>query len=355
MGFKNQNFGIVIGLITISTIGYVFYSMLHWSSNRNGKQREEISYEMIRTKSDFRTEYSLNDREVEREFINPFEKKKTNKNEHGKKSNLVPIKKSNSKVGAKDDKKQSLAKNKGMKVNIVSRDQARSGLTANETDENYNNSYRYSNLSKNVNNNILPKEDPKLKNKTTSASGYLEILEKPSTELANQLIQAYRKGEVSSEEYYGYIDTLVRSNNPKAQSIGIYLSYNYATIETFSVVTLSYDQFSDEVKVYADQFLSGFNSQSKLSVLGKALQSENSKIVLKAGEIVISGLQKVKKGQNIEYTGREGRGNNNVTSISYFQFLLPIVQLLTGSNDQNVAVVGSTIMQEMSASSSLPN
>ncbi|MCB0368339.1 MAG: hypothetical protein KDD45_02600, partial [Bdellovibrionales bacterium] len=102
-----------------------------------------------------------------------------------------------------------------------------------------------------------------------------------------------------------------------------------------------------QVANYANEFLYSFNNQAKLQYLGQALQSNDIKIVSKAGEVIILGLQKIKNGQTISYVGRDGRGNNDISSLQSFEFLLPIAENLQNSGNQSLASVGLSISQEM--------
>jgi hypothetical protein len=348
MKFKDYKYEIIIGSGMAFVFASLFLNILNWTPKKTGIL-SNVSFEMVRPVSEFRNEYSLNDREIDKEFVNPFKKKEATKAQEAKanKPKLVPVKNQVAKKDQTNSKKD--IKKKGMDVTIVPRSQ-NLGLTPSDSDQ-YNNNYNQNPNNVTANPNVNKKQNVKTPNdedvKVKTAADFSDLATNPTAEKVKEIILAYKNGEISSGEFYQVVTAMVHSENPNAQSMGVYLCYNFPSVESFSIVAINLDKFNAQVKTYADEFLLSFNHQARLQYLGQALQSNDIKIVTKAGEVIILGLQKVKNGQNINYAGRDGRGNNDINSTKFFEFLLPIAEVLKKSSDQTVASVGVSISQEI--------
>jgi hypothetical protein len=356
MGFKEHKYELIFGTGLSLFFISLFLNILSWSPKKVGFFKD-VSFEMIRPISEFRNEYSLKDRELDKQFINPFVKKNLNKESHPKatQAKLVPIKKKQANGAEKKSQNKNInnSRNK-LALRFIPKDQQQ-GLSPGDLD--------YANNVYNPKQNILINETPMAKKKIQNkeddekikktASDFMDLSSNPNTEKMNELILAYKKGEISTQDFYLVVNSMVQSSNPNAQSLGVYLCYHFPSLQSFSIVTLNLDKFNDQVKSYADEFLFSFNNQAKLQYLGQALQSSDIKIVMKAGEIIILGLQKIKNGQSINYAGRDGRGNNDIDSTKFFEFLLPIAENLKKSGNSSVASIGDSISQEMGPSNSI--
>ncbi len=353
MGFKEYKYEIIFGTGLSLFFVSLFVNILSWTPKKVGLFKD-VSFEMIRPISDYRNEYSLKDREIDRQFINPFTKKKLSKESHPKISQpkLVPIKKKQANNAEKksQNKKTNNNSNK-LALRIIPKDQQQ-GLSPGDLDYSnnvYNPRQTYLiNETPKTKKNILNNEDDEKIKKT--ASDFMDLSNNPDTEKIKELILTYKRGEISTQDFYQVVNSMVKSSNPNVQSLGVYLCYNFPSLQSFSIVTLNLDRFNDQVKSYGQEFLFSFNHQAKLQYLGQALQSSDIKIVMKAGEIIILGLQKIKNGQSINYAGREGRGNNDIDSTKFFEFLLPIAENLKKSGNASVASIGDSIYQEMGPS-----
>ena len=91
MNFKNYKYELIFGSGLIALFAALFMNILNWSPKKAGLL-SNVSFEMVRPKSDYRNEYSLKDRAIDREFVNPFKKREQNaKNEKPQKPKMVPI------------------------------------------------------------------------------------------------------------------------------------------------------------------------------------------------------------------------------------------------------------------------
>ena len=78
MKFKDYKYEIIIGSGMAFVFASLFLNILNWTPKKTGIL-SNVSFEMVRPVSEFRNEYSLNDREIDKEFVNPFKKKEATK------------------------------------------------------------------------------------------------------------------------------------------------------------------------------------------------------------------------------------------------------------------------------------
>ncbi|MCB0368615.1 MAG: hypothetical protein KDD45_04005, partial [Bdellovibrionales bacterium] len=168
MNFKDYKYEIIIGSSLAIMLVSLFMNILSWKPRKSGFFNN-VSFEMIRPQSDFHSEYSLQDRSIDKEFINPFKKKEKSETKVSKntKPKLVPIKK---KVVKKEEpKKASNPVKKGVQVRLIPKEKDR-GLSP--SDNFVNNQISPTNIvipavnKNNINNNDTLNED---KNKKTAA------------------------------------------------------------------------------------------------------------------------------------------------------------------------------------------
>ncbi|MBL7544906.1 MAG: hypothetical protein JNL11_13900 [Bdellovibrionaceae bacterium] len=355
MFFKEYKLEILVGSSLALVFVYLFYQMMTIKP-RKISPADKISFEMIRPQQDVINEFTLDGREVDSRFENPFVKKDLHKDTNRMNTpKFVPIKKTADKKKEKskaDDKKK-----KGLDVNIVSRDV--SGPRHSESDENYYQRYNpqnsqsgHQNTNKNNNKNDTTKNDDE--NKKKSISEFVDLLTDPKPERITAFVNAIKSNEFEISQVYSFMGKMLVSDKPQVQSVGVYVAYYIPTVESFTLVVTNQDKLSPEVKTYSDQFLTSFNQPSKLPVLAQALQSSDIKVVTKAGELVIFGLQNIKKGQTIDYGARSNRGNNEVKSESFLGYFLPIADALKSNPDQTIASLGAALSQQLSQISKTP-
>ncbi len=357
MIFKEYKLEIIIGSGLSFMSMYLFYQLMTIKP-RILNSGDKMSFEMIRPHKDAVNEFSLDGREVDSRFVNPFVKKDLakNANKNGAKPSLAPIKNKMADK-KKDSSKKDDQKKTGIKVNVVSRDPSRP--LGNEDDRSY-----YYNAQANVattksnpgnkKNKTPDKKVTEQELKTKSLAEFVDLLTDPKPERIGLLVTAIGNHEVNDGELHDFIGKMLKSDKSNVQSVGIYLAYYLPTVGSFQLVATNQDTLNPEVKAYSEQFLTSFTQPSKLPVLAQALQSTDIKVVVKAGEVIISGLQKIKNGQTIDYGARSNRGNNEVKSASVLGYFLPIAESLKSSQNQTIAGIGNALSQQLSQFSNTP-
>lgn len=351
MVFREYKLEVLIGSTLALASVYMFYQLMTIKP-RSVNPADKISFEMVRPQTDIVNEFTLDGREVDSRFENPFVKKDLGKHADKKnvKPNLVPIQKKaqiNKKVAAK---KSDVQKN-GMYVNVVPRDQK--PRMQSESDSNYVQIINAQTGNADKKQNEEQKKE-KEKDKKRSISEFVDLLTDPKPERMSQLVAALKNGEIDQGEFYDFLGKMLSSDKPKVQSVGIYLAYYMPTYQTFRLVAINQDSMSAEVKTYSEPFLNSFNQAEKLPVLAQALQSDDLKVVVKAGEVIILGLQNIKNGQTIDYGARSNRGTNEIKSSSFLDYFMPIAEVLKSSPNQSIASLGSALSQQLSAVATTP-
>lgn len=355
MIFKEYKFEIIVGSVLSIASMYLFYQLFTIKPRRINPA-DKISFEMIRPHSDLVNEFTLDGREVDSRFVNPFVKKDLNNSDKksGNQANLVPVQnkkpiKDNDKA-KKEDKKKT-----GIEVKVVSKDRERSLMD--EPVGNYNpplSSIKSGKSANTTNNNKSAEKKILTENKKRNLSGFVDLLVEPKAERVAELVAAVKNKEIEMAELHDFVGKMLRSGKSNVQSVGIYLAYYIPTFEGFEVVAVNQDALNPEVKAYSEQFLTSFTQPTKLPLLAQALQSEDIKVVVKAGEVILSGLDKIKSGQAIDYGGRSNRGNNEVKSASVLGYFLPIAEILRSSQNQTIASVGNALSQQLSSFGATP-
>lgn len=349
--FKEYKYEILIGAGLALVFVYLFQQLMTIKP-RPVQAGEKISFEMIRPQQDMANEFTLDDREIDSRFVNPFVKKSLHKDTKNVKPNMVPITKTGN-VKKKEKSNKEEVKKTGITTNVVSRDNK--PPMESEPDSGYSNQQPNQTVTNTNNDNA--KNDTKKneeKDKKRSISEFLDLLTNPTKERVNQLVTAVKNNEINQSEFYSFVGKMLSSQNPNVQSVGVYLAYYMPTYESFRMVVVNQDKMSPEVKTYSEQFLTSFNQPEKLPVLAQALQSNDIKVVVKAGEMVILGLQKIKNGQTIDYGARSNRGNNEVKSSSFVGYFLSIAEGLKSNPNQTIAGLGSALSQQLSQISNTP-
>ena len=357
MILKEYKLEIIIGSALSFMSMYMFYQLMTIKP-RSLNLGDKMSFEMIRPHKDAVNEFSLDGREVDSRFVNPFVKKDLakNVNKNGTKPNLAPLK---NKVAdkKKENSKKVDEKKTGIKVNVVSRDPSRPLGNEDERDYYYNapaNPAATKAVQANKKNKIPDKKVIEQDQKTKSLAEFVDLLTDPKPERIGQLVTAIGNHEVNEGELHDFISKMLKSDKSNVQSVGIYLAYYAPAVESFQLVATNQDNLNPEVKAYSEQFLTSYTQPSKLPMLAQALQSTDIKVVVKAGEVIISGLQKIKSGQTIDYGARANRGNNEVKSASVLGYFLPIAESLKSSQNQTIAGIGNALSQQLSQFSNTP-
>lgn len=187
--------------------------------------------------------------------------------------------------------------------------------------------------------------------KLSSAQWRALVLGQPTKENVMKLVSAFNNKEADANTLYMIMNDLMQSANPETQSLGLLAAQNVPSLRSFSVVSENYDKLEANVKKSADTYLLTYMQASRLSILAMALQSENTQVVTHAAQVMVAGLEQVKKGQNAGGGSRPNTGRGLVASgagKTYTQFI-SILQELIKSGDSNVAGLAQNALTQIQA------
>lgn len=321
------------------------------------QKEQDVVYEMPRPKVSFLSAlFSLGDRDVERKYVNPFDKKK------------VAAKDAKAKEDAKkappvvQTKKTQVAKRvsalppaKKMDVTII----PASGATA------LGGGDGWANGQANQRTGIAIADQNQ--GKVGSDSGNVEqqgekktgdqwrtlILAAPTVENIQKMISAFRSGDLDSSSYYAITEELFVDGRPDRLEMAVVLVKAAYTATSFTLAAQYLEQVPAEYQGELHEFLEGFAIASRFSALAGALQAKNPEVVEIALQVVMNGYAKAKSGQNVASDPRDQRGDGKITTVEEFNKFIPIFQTLSGSGNSVIssqALVALSQMQQAVAS-----
>lgn len=353
MSMREYKYEILIGSVMAIAVSFLFYELMTIKPKKI-KSGSDISFEMARPKNEIHDEFSLNDREINESFVNPYVKKPAEQAKNVLPNNTSKTKKDENKKNSQNSKQANNKRKTGISTRAISREKNRRFFTEqndNETDVANYLEYQQPKTKKKSKKQKQEELNPNNENRK-SVSDFADLLTNPQPERINEFVNSVKKGEIPSDEMLTLVGQMIKSDNSQVQNSGIYICYYFPNVSTFGLVAAEFDHLSEGSHQYATEFLNSFQHPSKLPVLAQALQSNNTQIIIKAGEVIILGLQNIKNGQNIVSGGRTSRGNNEIQPASFLDYFLSIAESLKSNPDQTVASLGTSLSSQLSQYSS---
>ncbi|MNS53034.1 hypothetical protein D3C72_857770 [compost metagenome] len=345
MDFTDKKFEIAIVTMAVVMVGGFGY--LFKSSGAAKLITQDVVYEMPRPKSFVGSDFDLSDRDIDRQYKNPFDKK--NKDDAARAVNAQGTQPA---AKADDKKKQAAAKKSEEKkkpkvdINVVEGSDNRmsddGGLTSSP------NSYGQTGGQVAGGEISQPKKEEKDKDKLSPGQWRSLIASEPTQANVSKLIQAYSAGEIDEASYLAIVGDLFASNKSESQALGIYaVNYVYSP-RAFGMVTTNMDKLDSTNKAQAEGYLMAYTKGSRLNLLASALQSSSAAVVTKAAQVVIAGYEQAKSGSPTSTDPRDGRGNSGTsTSLAAYSRFVPIFQSLAQSNDAGIANLANSALGQL--------
>ncbi len=329
------------------------FSLFRPMSAPHGFGAKDITYEMARPNSFTPGEYDLSQREIDRRYINPFEKVEAPTSANGKKAVTAVAKKADAKK-AKDKKTQASNKKKPTSsVNVV--DGRKNTLSDSEEQKTAATNPPFNQQNQNNNNTDKNAKDDQKKDGRSPDQWRALLLAEPTYENMKALMAAYSDKQIDDGNFYKIIQSLLENQNAQTQSVGLYGAQSFPSVQSFSLIVKSEDVLSGNSKKFAEEILLGYNQPQSISILGQVLRSNDDAIVMKAGDVILAGIQKYKKGESISEGNRTTRGDVKIRSASQYSVLIPILQQLSANQNTPVSqLAGSVLSQIQSLLASAP-
>ncbi len=339
----------IVAMVVLMAAG-VFHVMT--SIKGQGSLERDIVYEMPRPKGFQGSDLDLSDREIDREYVNPFVKReKLAPIAANQKPAPVAAKKAVDAAKKKAEADAAAKKAAQVTARVVPKDAAKplgSDSTA-KTDQAYappGNAYGNPQENNEPNGADKKKDDNKLSPDQWRAL----VVGQPTAENMEKLIAARTSGEVDSATYNTIIGDLLKSSNPTTQEVGLTGAKAFPDAGSFIVVAQNEEHLSGNELVTAKTFLSSYTQGNGLNALATVLQSNDDAVVAQATEVIVAGYQSVKKGTPISTPDpRNGRGTVTTSSTASYQKFIAIFQQLAKSSDSNIASLANSALAQIQA------
>ncbi|MBV2168612.1 MAG: hypothetical protein KUL82_07885 [Bdellovibrio sp.] len=307
---------------------------------------QDVVYEMPRPKTSFLASlFDLGGREVSRNYVNPFSKKK----EDGKKAvqatkpAQAPAKPAVAQKKKEAPKKSEDPRKGKVDVQVVAAERAKGlgddGFMADSGSA----PQRVENSGKNQN----VAEQQQTKNTLSGDQWRALMMAQPSKENMAKLLEAYSKKEVDDQTFYTIVTDLFRSNKVETQALALMAVKSNYSLKSFSVTSQYYDQLTPELQQQAHAYLLNYAVSARLAILMAALQSSDVEVVGTAAQVVLAGYQNAKGGVVSSGDPRNSRGDITVNSISGYSKFIPIFQQLAQSHDSAIVTLANTALSQI--------
>ncbi len=350
MSYIEDKFEIVIftlALVLFSALVYVAKAPQHLKS----AGADDVVSEMPRPKSFWANLFGigLENREIQRKYINPFDVKKAGNKKDLKEVNTVVNQASVPKT-KQDLKKGAASEDKKPHVDINIVGDERTGLSASET---VSNSWgqltpRHASTSS----RFTSEEDKsKLneKNKLSADQWRSLLLGQPTKENIAKFINAYNTLEVDESTFYLITNELLHDSKSDVQFLGLSAAGSFHNSNSFSSVASAYDQLNAENQSKAQAFLMSFSTSQRSNVLLVVLKSSNPVVVDLATQVILKGFHDSSSGSVGVVDPRSSRGDINETAnlVSDYQKFVPIFQQLAKGSDPTIANIASSALRQI--------
>ncbi|MFN3455611.1 MAG: hypothetical protein ACK41T_11690 [Pseudobdellovibrio sp.] len=341
-------------VVCLIAFGAYLKNISFFTVSQKDPYNDEINYKMGKVQDQF-SDYSLEGREVDREFYTDPAKVKYEQEQAKKAENLKKEQEQKAKVAEqkkKEEKKQQQQKiaqknntNSTPKKNVS---QTHSLETNKLTHQNIKqqSAYKASFYAPNSANQkatgsaATALEDTDKKSQKSYEELRNEFYSKPSQEAVITLVNSYKKGEVSKETYYKFITELLTQKEASYVSYGLYALRLSPSYESFSLLVKYEESANDSYKTYVNESLLAYNQSKNVNILQAAIQSSDKQVVLKALNVIATGVNQIKSGDVSQLTDGRNKREAASTTISiknYTAFISLIDRLMTTATDTELA------------------
>lgn len=344
MSFTDKKLEIAIAGFALLMIGGMGYLLKSPVQSAIGEM--EVIYEMPRPKSILAALFDLGDREISRDYKNPFAKKKADEKKVEAKA-AAPQQALAKAVAKKADSKKTptAIKKPSVEVNVVDAAPA-SGLTSDDItvgDGNVPQNYQQNTNKTNTANTTDTKN-------TLSGDQWRALLQaQPTKENLDKLIAAYSAKEVDDQTFYTIVTELLRSNKSETQDLGLAALKGTYSQKSFAVAAQYFDQVAPEVQTKLHSYMLSYAVSGRMGILMSVLKSDNSELVTVATQVVMEGYVAAKAGTNLN-DPRGSRGDVAINSVAGYAKFIPVFQQLAQSQDSEIASLASAALSQIQTS-----
>lgn len=363
-------------ILALITVGLMAFFFLMWmqvgSPNRSLSQIESntsINYQMARPEESF-SEYSLADRSIDHTYEALAKKAQAqNKYSNSNKNisadelkklvakNVTPAKKTAAAQKAttppsaqtKKEEKTAIASN----AEAASSDVASDKNTKNEEPLLETSALDNADKNKADKNPQLPGQ--KNKNKKTYAQWRALLISQPTRENVALVVEAYKKNEITLDEYQALSQELVSQSDPTVKGIGLLALRSVPSLQSFSQMVHIQNQLSTANQAYVEQAYLTYLQPQNIGVLNQALLTQDKTLILKSLNLLGINLQKYHQGDYTSFVDARYRRDNggSAISIATYRALLPALTTLSASQDQSLSALAQQVANLIQTSNNI--
>lgn len=361
-------------ILALITVGLMAFFFLMWmqvgSPNRSLSQIESntsINYQMARPEESF-SEYSLADRSIDHTY-EALAKKAQAQNKNSNKNisadelkklvakNVTPAKKT---VAAqKATTPPSAQTKKEEKTAVESNAEAASSDVASDKNTKNEEPILETSALENTDKNKADKNpqlpDQKNKNKKTYAQWRALLMLKPTRENVALMVEAYKKNEITLDEYQALSQELVSQADPTVKGIGLLALRSVPSLQSFSQMVHIQNQLSAANQAYVEQAYLAYLQPQNIGVLNQALLTQDKTLILKSLNLLGINLQKYHQGDYTSFVDARYRRDNGSSAISIatYRALLPALTTLSASQDQSLSALAQQVASLIQTSNNI--
>lgn len=349
MGFTDKKFEIAIAGFAVLMIGGMGYLLK--APVQSVVSELEVVYEMPRPKSFLAALFELGDREISRDYKNPFAGKKK---EVAAKPADPKATDAAKKAGAQAKKavaKKTDSKDKKPEVDVQIVGEKPTGPSF--SDELLTASGPSGGGAQNVVAETTAGAAGDTKTVLDADQLRATLLAEPTAANVAKLVAAYQAQEISADSFYQIVGELLSSNKEGSQEMGLMAAKAVYSTQSFAVVAQHQAGLNTEkLKASAEAILNSYTTTARLPFLKSALGSSDDLVVLKATNVVLAGYQAAQtNGTNLSSDPRNSRGDVVTNSLGgYSQFVSIFQQLVKNSDNDAIRALATTALSTIGTS-----
>ncbi|MBY0553756.1 hypothetical protein K2P97_04450 [bacterium] len=359
-----------IAITAIAAIS-VFFAMFLKVNNRTHSTSSQfetgsaIDYKMARPEEAY-SEYTLDGREIDetfeglpvKEVKDKLDKKKQDliAKQNAETKKKEELKKKQVQAAKAQAQQQQVAKQAVEQRNQLAGDRSKS--TDSRDAVNSDNSYTSGQYSNN-NTPAAKIEDknanPEAKNKKTFAEWRALLFANPTSENFALFLAAFRKSEVTGEEYYAMAQDLVEQADTKQKGLGLMALRSVPSLASLSQLVHLSTAAIGNYQSYVDQTYLSYLAPQNIGYLSQALGTKDKLLVVKTLTLLNVNLTKFSQGDLDALTDPRNRREGEVATFnmaSYRSLVPALAQLLT-SPDQELSTLAQQVTSVIQSSNNI--
>lgn len=184
------------------------------------------------------------------------------------------------------------------------------------------------------------------------------IFANPTQETMTKFIEAFRKGEVSLEDYQSMAQDLLDQNSDKLKGLGLMALRANPSLNSLSQMVHVEDSLSAQLKAYVQQGYNAYLQGQNVTVLNQALKTTDKILIKRTLIILQAGLAKINSGDMMALTqGGRNRGQgsdvNSTLTLGNFKILKGALLVLAANSDPQIASLAQQVSGQIQSTSNI--